>query len=90
MLAVAVSGTILKDPVFLRALQRPACAYKSPDAPVFQPSEEQQNHNIDLSVSLIDAYIRAALLKDTAAAEYVAGIGDDPQVREAYDTDCFV
>ncbi|GAB4814782.1 hypothetical protein N2152v2_001828 [Parachlorella kessleri] len=70
--------------------QRPACAYKSPDAPVFQPTEEQQNHNIDLSVSLVDAYIRAALLKDTAAAEYVAGIGDDPQVREAVDTDCFV
>ncbi len=71
-------------------MQRPACAYRIPTAPEFFPTQEEQESGIDLSVDLIDATIRAALLADEAAAQFVAGIGTNPRVAKALDTDCFV
>lgn len=71
------------------APQRPRCAYCHPDEREFFPTREQQEEGIDLSATLADAAIRAALLGDADACELLAGIGDHPRVLRALGTQAF-
>ena len=71
-------------------LQRPPCAHQDKTAPAHFPTEEEHTEGLDLNIEVIDNTIRAAVLKDEAAAKALEAIvGRSPWVTEAEGFECF-
>lgn len=71
------------------ALQRPECAWRDPDEPVFYPTKQQQDEGVALQVGLIDAATRAAVLGNQDAAGVLANIQYNLRVDMVVGAECW-